>query len=396
VKVLVVSDGILPPSVYCSGVSAVYNIQRALKALGADVHILTCYDSWTSPYWREWISAEKRKTGISIHCLYMKMWNKFPNQSFLMSRILYFFEALKLHSQYRFDIIHEYSSSPLLFFRTGAYKMLTDIHSVHTLATFKSGLLGSSRLSNDLGFVDKIICSSKYMAEELMGLKRYRKKVAYIPLGIDISRFSKHVNGDTLIDKLQIPPNSPVILYIGPFESRKGFFLLMEAAKNVIKDFPNVVFILVTPGSRDSLHESFYVTSQVIKGLIGEHERSFRIVKGIVDVPSYMSIADIFVLPQTTPNGTLGQPLTLLEAMASGKNIVASRTLGITDLIQHGQNGLLFSSGNAHDLAEKIRLLLYSKEKMFLGEHARETVKAFDQQTVAQKLMEIYREISSK
>jgi glycosyltransferase involved in cell wall biosynthesis len=395
-KVLVVSDGILPPVVYSSGMTIIYDIQKVLKELGVDLHILTCYYHWASPNWREWIVTEEKSNGIPIHYLYLNKGERLPRQSFWVSRGGYFFKALKLHFQYDFDIIHEYSSSPLLLWRTSLYKLLSNVHVVHTLSTLNLGLSGSPKFSCGMHFVDKVICTNKYMEEQMLRFRNYRKRVMYLPLGVDISRFSiPKFNREDLLARLDIPFDVPVVLYVGPFEFRKGFFLLLEAARIILKKFPNTFFVLVSPGSRDSLHESFYVDYEMIWKLIAEYEKSFRIVKGVEDIPSFMNMADIFVLPQITAHGTLGHPLTLLEAMVCGKAIVASNTPGVSDLISHGHNGLLFSSGNASELAENIISLISSPKKRVLGENAKETVKAYDVRLIARELKEVYEDILS-
>lgn len=382
---------------YSSGTAIIYNIQRILKELGVDLHILTCYDSWTSPNWREWIVSEAEKSGIPIHCLYMNTWDKLPRQSFLASRWGYFLKALKLQSRYGFDIIHEYSSSPLLLWRTSLYKILYDVHTIHTLSTTNLGLSGSPKFSCELRFVDRVICTSKYIEEQLLQFRNHRERVMYLPLGVDISRFSfPKFSRELLLARLGILSDAPVILYVGPIEFGKGFYLLLDAAKIVLKKYSKAFFVLVSPGPRDSLHESFYVDSRTIWKAIAGYEQSFRIVEGIEDIPSFMNMADIFVLPQISADGTLGHPLTLLEAMACGKAIVASNTPGVSDLILNGHNGLLFSSRNVGELAENIISLISSpKTGRILGENAKETVKAYDIKLIAGKLKELYEEILS-
>jgi glycosyltransferase involved in cell wall biosynthesis len=59
---------------------------------------------------------------------------------------------------------------------------------------------------------------------------------------------------------------------------------------------------------------------------------------------------DIFVLPSYSE----GLPLVLIEAMANGLPVVASRVGGIPEIIEHNKSGLLFEAGNYNQLAEKI------------------------------------------
>lgn len=77
--------------------------------------------------------------------------------------------------------------------------------------------------------------------------------------------------------------------------------------------------------------------------------------------------ADIVVVPSLTE----GFGLVVLEGMAAGKAVIASRVGGIPDLITDGSNGLLFSPGDAVDLADRLRTLLADPTRaMELGERA--------------------------
>ena len=101
--------------------------------------------------------------------------------------------------------------------------------------------------------------------------------------------------------------------------------------------------------------------------------------------------ADIFVSPLTTLHGTLGYPLSLLEAMASGKAIVASEIAGITELIVSERNGLLFSAGNGYKLAKAIDTLLTDEAlRKNLGMNAMNEVVKYDAKGIAKKLGKIY------
>ena len=398
-KILVVSDGMLPPGVYSSGMSIVYKLQRALKDLNVDVQILTCYYSWAARTWSEWTDQETKKTGITIHCLRLPLTDKAPVQSFYASRLAYFFKALKLHSKENFDIIHEYSSSPLLFWRTGMYKMFSNVRTVHTLCTSNLGFFGTFKFScGVLKHVDRIICTTKAMKKGLLQYyvhtNEYKNKIIHLPLGVNVERFCNNgLDSKNLRVELRIPFDAPVVLYVGPIEAKKGVFLLLQAAKMVLGSFPNAIFVLAVPGPLNMLHENYLENMTKVSEMIRKFNESFRILRGHHDIPLLMKMADIFVLPQTTSHGTLGYPLTLLEAMASGKAIVASDTEGVNELILDGYNGLLFSRGNIDELAKKIGELVSSRGADEMGRNARRTARHYDLRITARTLKKIYESI---
>jgi L-malate glycosyltransferase len=72
------------------------------------------------------------------------------------------------------------------------------------------------------------------------------------------------------------------------------------------------------------------------------------------DVPYWMRCMDIFVMPSRSE----GFPNALLEAMACGSCVVASRVGGIPELVDHGRTGFLFQSGNVTELSSLLRQLM--------------------------------------
>jgi glycosyltransferase involved in cell wall biosynthesis len=87
------------------------------------------------------------------------------------------------------------------------------------------------------------------------------------------------------------------------------------------------------------------------------------------DVPRLLSAFDVYALPSFSE----GQSLALMEAMAARLPIVASRVGGNPELVREGESGLLFTAGDAEDLAGKLKLLLDSPARAeSMGVRARE------------------------
>jgi len=90
-------------------------------------------------------------------------------------------------------------------------------------------------------------------------------------------------------------------------------------------------------------------------------------------------------------HGTLGYPLALLEAMASGKAIVASDIDGINELIFHNENGLLFPQGNIKMLARNTnRLLLNEDLRNKLGQNVKKSIEELNIDNIAEELKRLY------
>ncbi|MEW6041715.1 MAG: glycosyltransferase family 4 protein [Elusimicrobiota bacterium] len=164
-----------------------------------------------------------------------------------------------------------------------------------------------------------------------------------------------------------------VILCVGRLEKRKGFTRLIEILPIIVKTISNVK-IQFTGGDTPT----------------GPGETSYRLYMerhaadlGVSDKLEFMQSlerqrlgelyerCDVFVIPSLYDNF----PNALLEAMAYGCPVVGTDTGGIHEIIQHGENGLVFKPENNEDLADKI-INLYKDRTLAknLGHRARETI----------------------
>jgi glycosyltransferase involved in cell wall biosynthesis len=110
--------------------------------------------------------------------------------------------------------------------------------------------------------------------------------------------------------------------------------------------------------------------------------------KAPAELPALMAGADVFVLPSRSE----GQPIAVLEAMASGLAIVTSRVGANPDVIRHGIDGLLVDPGDAHSLARALRALIEDADlRARLGTSARRRAEErFDAERLAEALAEVW------
>jgi len=99
------------------------------------------------------------------------------------------------------------------------------------------------------------------------------------------------------------------------------------------------------------------------------------------------------VLPSTWPDPC---PTTVLEAMASGRPVVTTRTGGMVDMVEDGSSGILVPPGDSRALAEAMRRLLADPElRALLGKGGRERVRQFTASSVAARIETVYQEVSA-
>lgn len=134
------------------------------------------------------------------------------------------------------------------------------------------------------------------------------------------------------------------------FRKEKRLELLLEAFSRVLARDPRMRLLIVGDGV---MREEWMARRDAL-GL--GHACHFELTT--TDVPYWMRCMDVFVLPSLSE----GFPNTVLEAMACGCCVVASAVGGVPELVDHFRTGLLFTSGDADDLADKLFSLLENPE----------------------------------
>lgn len=112
------------------------------------------------------------------------------------------------------------------------------------------------------------------------------------------------------------------------------------------------------------------------------------------DVPTQLEKFDLFVIPSVGPEGL---PMVLLESMAHGLPAIASAVAGIKEVVDEGVDGVLFSPGDAAELADKVELFLNgSFEYQTMAENARERHhREFSANQMASQFAKIYQDLLS-
>ncbi|HYX51598.1 MAG TPA: glycosyltransferase family 4 protein, partial [Ktedonobacteraceae bacterium] len=164
-----------------------------------------------------------------------------------------------------------------------------------------------------------------------------------IPNGVNLDRFSPQVK-----PLPQFMDGKQNILFVGRFEKRKGAKYLIRAIPLIRERYPHTRFIFVGEGRLRRGFQQFVERQGwedvVFSGYVSEN-----------DLPHYFASAHVFCSP-ATGGESLG--IVLLEAMASGKPIVASNISGYATVVSHGNDGLLTTPRNSEELAVAIGLLL--------------------------------------
>ncbi|MHA2357488.1 MAG: glycosyltransferase family 4 protein [Candidatus Heimdallarchaeaceae archaeon] len=169
------------------------------------------------------------------------------------------------------------------------------------------------------------------------------------------------LNGvDTNIFKSNTKPNSqlkaeegPIIMTTRRLVVKNGVFYLVKAFKKVVKIFPKSKLIIIGDGT-----EKTRIIKE-IKDLDIEKNIQFIGMVANKEVPSYLASADIVAVPSIVEASSIS----VLEAMAMRKPVVASDIPGIREITNNGNNCVLVSARKEDEIASAILDLINSKEK---------------------------------
>ncbi len=230
----------------------------------------------------------------------------------------------------------------------------------------------------------KVIAISQPVEEHL--IKDFRvapSKIALIPNGVRIKDNLTLPDFSILRRKYGLREKGDVIGVIARLSPVKGIRYLIMAMSKVLKTKPDVQLVIVGEGK----------IKQELKNLskeLGIAERVF-FLGALADTEEILSILNVFVLPSLQE----GLGLSLLEAMAMAKPVIASQVGGISDVIEKGENGLLVPAKDVGELTQAILRLLENREiAEEIGRKAKETVRErFSLERMVEQTEEVYREV---
>ena len=180
----------------------------------------------------------------------------------------------------------------------------------------------------------------------------------------------------------------PHLAFVGRLAEVKGVPVLLEALSEIAQNFPGLRVTLIGDGpERANLEARAHCLGlDSVVHFTGYMSQS--------QVAEILSEADALVLPSFAE----GVPVTLMEAMASGLPVLATRVGGISELVEDGVSGYLVPPGNVNALTERLRDLLDDAEtRTRMGQAGRAKVTAdFNQQTEACRLARLFQTATSE
>ncbi len=296
----------------------------------------------------------------------------------------------EIFRQERFDVVHTHASKAGIVGRLAARKECIPyvVHTVHGQAFFKGqffllnwAYILAERIA--ARHCNRIYAVAQAMVEQCVAAKvAPREKYEVVYSGMDLEAFLNAKPEPELRASLGIPDGSPVVGCIARLFPLKGHDKLIEAAPAIIREVPDVRFLLVGNGIlRDSLeakiHEMGIEKHFVFTGLVSPSEVCRY--TALMDVLAHLSLRE-------------GLPRVAVQALASAVPVVAYPLDGTPEVVIDGETGRLCRVGDAAEIAARIiELLRDSKLREKMGRRGQETVKTkFDWRRMSRILEEDY------
>lgn len=305
-----------------------------------DIKVINLY-SWFigKLYMNKLISLDNKNLFRKSNKILNRITN-FANELWAASRLFFIFLKDKP------DVVHMYQN------QTKMAILVSKLCRVKKIIYTETSLIGNWFTPIQLSimkffwkFCDAVIVLSGVMREHMLSLNLVKEsKLHLLPTMFPF-------NQDQLFQRESNDNSKVKVGIVGRLITGKGHIFFLEAANLISKRLNNVKFIIAGDG----------YLMEGLKKLTKELnlERNIEFLGVFQDIKEVMKKIDIFVLASLSE----GMPLTLIEAMAYGKPIVATNVGGINELVKDGTTGFLVPAENSGALAEAIIKLIESPQK---------------------------------
>ncbi len=214
---------------------------------------------------------------------------------------------------------------------------------------------------------DDIVALSPAQARDLTTVHRIApaSKVRVVPPGFELDALLTRPEPDRSLRRaLRIPDEAFVFGYVGRLVPIKNLALLLAAFAEMSREHPSAMLVVVGDGGERPALEALAVQLGVGDCVrFAGWQRSLSAIHGGLDAVVISSRSE-------------GVPVSLVEAMAAGRPVVATRVGGIVDLVEHGATGLLVAPDDVGALAEAMKGVLGMDpvERAAMGDRARKDV----------------------
>ena len=375
-----------PPKAVGGIAPHVHDLTASLTSLGEEIHLVTCGDQGMKEF--------ENVNGVHVYRVFPYHLPANDFVAWVMQLNMAILEkAISLLNELEWvNIIHAHD-----WLVAYAARVLKHAYHIPLIATIHATEYGRNHgLHNNIqryiSSVEwwqayeawRVICCSKFMKSEVRFVfQTPDDKIRVIVNGVTPERFNiKKVRAER---SMYAAADEQIVFYVGRLVREKGVQVLLDAIPRVIEQRPRTKFVIAGKGPYE-----MELRSQA--NLLGISHRVY--FTGYIDDEVRNCLynwADIAVFP------SLYEPfgIVALEGMAAKTPVVVSDTGGLSEIIEHGFDGLLVNPGDKGSLAEAIMLLLQDaqlREKLRFNAF-RKVQKEFNWQQIASQTRQVYQEV---
>lgn len=237
--------------------------------------------------------------------------------------------------------------------------------------------------------VDRVLCTTHAIRNWYTQSGISSDKLRVIPLGVDTTLFNP-----ATVSPLALPavnPKHPVITYIGGTQTYQGLTNLIQAIPLVLAAHPTALFLLGLKGTTSQLYalqqklQALHITNHVILHTNIPHQL----------IPHYLKRSNIVIIPMlSTIQTEMFSAMKLMEALAMGVPIVATRLQATQEIVKDHESAILVPQPTPDYLATALNALLDNPDlRTRLSHNARQTAQQYNWAHIANQHKHVYQEL---
>lgn len=225
----------------------------------------------------------------------------------------------------------------------------------------------------ELQNADYVVVASNYVRNCLLDDGIQPDRIKYLPLGIDASTFTPK-------NEVYLPNGKLKFLFVGRMEGAKGIYYIIEA----FRQMQDLSVELIAVGENFGLQDMFTTYTSNIK-VLGEKRRD--------EMSNVYKNADVYILPSLWE----GFSFSLLEALASGMPVIASKNSCAPEIVEEYKEGFVIEPRNIKEIKDKVKWFLDNKDKIKdMGKAARAKAETYSWDFYSQNVVKIINEIQNE
>ena len=301
--------------------------------------------------------------------------------------------------EFKPDIVHTHAAKAGALGRRAAYKLGVKqiYHTFHGhvfhsyFGSFKTKIF--KEIERNLAKkTTKIIAISDIQKRELSKIHRIcpEKNIEVIPLGFDLEKFNidKDSKRKKFRKKWNIKENEIAIGIIGRLVPIKNHFFFIDVIQEVQKKSKVPIKAFIVGDGEEKQNIINYIKSKNLDYSFDYSPATFQLTSWIKEIDKVNSGMDIICLTSLNE----GTPVSLIEAQASGKPIVSTKTGGIENIVIENKTALLSKNNDLHTFSKNLLSLVSDSEKRILfSKYGLEKSKDFHYDKLINKMKKLYK-----